>query len=54
MKDTLISAKYRGDEAEIKTLSQLLEGFELTDSEMILPTNKNKLWVQMNLLFTIQ
>ncbi|EAR98026.1 histidine phosphatase family (branch 2) protein (macronuclear) [Tetrahymena thermophila SB210] len=52
--DTLIAIKWAGDDAQNTLIAAQIEGFLLPLDEMMNPNNFNVMWVQMNLLYSIQ
>ncbi|KAL4454537.1 hypothetical protein ABPG74_021742 [Tetrahymena malaccensis] len=52
--DTLIAIKWAGDATKNNEIAAHVEGFLMPLDEMMNPANFNVMWVQMNLLYTIQ
>ncbi|KAL4499352.1 hypothetical protein ABPG72_006938 [Tetrahymena utriculariae] len=52
--DTLVAIKWAGDTDKNNEIEVHIDGFNLPLDEMINPINFNTMWVQMNLLYTIQ
>ncbi|EAS02779.2 histidine phosphatase family (branch 2) protein (macronuclear) [Tetrahymena thermophila SB210] len=50
--DTLISEKWFGNVEKNKEISEHVDGFLLSQEQLVLPENFSKMWVQMNLLYT--
>ena len=51
--DTLTCIKWKGNTTENNRIAQFIDGFDLDFAAMDLPETKQRLWVQMNLLFAL-
>ncbi|KAL4498398.1 hypothetical protein ABPG72_013204 [Tetrahymena utriculariae] len=50
--DTLMSEKWFGNEEKNKEISEHVDGFLLSQEQLVLPENFSRMWVQMNLIYT--